>query len=466
MRRAELIELIRNDQRNTNTPLQSWDPSIIPWHPNQPLPPPPTQPLPAPPGQSCASATQTWEPKTGARQPESEAPLTKRQLKHRRNKDSKLNKEFKKLEADINNLKSQMDSLKDKITKASKSANARFKRKKIRCMKRDFNKISEKLKESEAKLELVEQQVPIDPIQGAPLKLHPPNKNKCIEAKIAELNKKIRRVKNKKNKECLIAKREALKTETLRARSAESNWNPEFRLIDGVFDGAYRRYRIYGRPRMDVETSFYIIGRALINLIRRELNSLTSARVQTTMWIRFIREDEEGQERVELAFNSLMTNVYRGSDLFKIVNEMIANMKFQIENPALLNSRFVFDEVLHLDANFYQLNLTRGSSYLSLPDWLVKKKTIVNPHNEDEECFKWAVIAAENVGMTDPQRVSNLRKFTNNYDWSGLKFPVSIENIKDFEMNNDISINVPSVENRDIYICRKGIRRGLKSICY
>ena len=30
MRRAELIELIRNDQRNTNTPLQSWEPSIAP----------------------------------------------------------------------------------------------------------------------------------------------------------------------------------------------------------------------------------------------------------------------------------------------------------------------------------------------------------------------------------------------------------------------------------------------------
>ena len=125
---------------------------------------------------------------------------------------------------------------------------------------------------------------------------------------------------------------------------------------------------------MDVETFFNRIRRALINLIRRKLNSLNSARVQTTTWIRFIREDEEGQEKVELAFNSLMMNVYRGSNLFKIVNEMIANMKFQIENPALLNSRFVFDEVLHLNANFYQLNLTRGSSYLPLPDWLLKKK--------------------------------------------------------------------------------------------
>ena len=68
-------------------------------------------------------------------------------------------------------------------------------------MKREADKINEKLAESEAKLESIEQQVPMDPIRGAPLKLHPPNKNKCIEAKIAELNKKIRRAKNKKNKE-------------------------------------------------------------------------------------------------------------------------------------------------------------------------------------------------------------------------------------------------------------------------
>ena len=89
-----------------------------------------------------------------------------------------------------------------------------------------------------------------------------------------------------------------------------------------------------------------------------------------------------------------MTNVYRGSDLEQIVDEMIAHMKTQTENPVLLNSRFRFDEVLFLDANFHMLTLMRGSSYLPLPDWLARKKAIINPQNDDEECFKWAVIAA------------------------------------------------------------------------
>ena len=168
--------------------------------------------------------------------------------------------------------------------------------------------------------------------------------------------------------------------QTKREGLKEPVWN--FKELEQAFSGAYRSYRINGRPRMDVETFFHRIRGDLIDLIKQELNNLNSARVQMTTWIRFVREDEEGQERVELAFNNLMMNVYGGSDLGQIVNEMIASMKFHIENPALLNSRFVFNEVLCLDTNFYQLNLTRESSYLPLPDWLARKKVIINPKNE------------------------------------------------------------------------------------
>ena len=48
-----------------------------------------------------------------------------------------------------------------------------------------------------------------------------------------------------------------------------------------------------------------------------------------------------------------MTEIRQGSDLDEIIDEMLAHMKKQIENPALTNSRFVFDEVLFLDVNFH-----------------------------------------------------------------------------------------------------------------
>ena len=90
-----------------------------------------------------------------------------------------------------------------------------------------------------------------------------------------------------------------------------------------------------------------------------------------------------------------MESIYRGSDLEKIVDEMFSHMKSQIENPVLLNSRFVFNEVLFLDVNFHQLNLTRGSSYLPLPKFILNKKVVINPQNDDEECFRWTFIIAD-----------------------------------------------------------------------
>ena len=57
-----------------------------------------------------------------------------------------------------------MEVLEDKITKASESTNARVKRKKIRSMKREADKIIEKLRESEATLRSLESRIPKDPI--------------------------------------------------------------------------------------------------------------------------------------------------------------------------------------------------------------------------------------------------------------------------------------------------------------
>ena len=187
-------------------------------------------------------------------------------------------------------------------------------------------------------------------------------------------------MKKKKNREALIVKREALK--------AELNWNSVVRLIEQAFGSAYSKYRIDGGP-MDPDTFFNKIRRSLIDLIRKETRG-RSVRAQTSVWIRF-RKDED---LVDLVFNSLMTNIYNLNDIEGIVLEVINNMKYQIEKPTLLYSRFIFKEVLYMDINTHQLNLTRGSSYLPLPDWLARKKAIINPKNEDQDCFKWAVIAA------------------------------------------------------------------------
>ena len=89
-----------------------------------------------------------------------------------------------------------------------------------------------------------------------------------------------------------------------------------------------------------------------------------------------------------------MTPVYMFNDIDSIVQSMINHMAQQVENPALRDSKFVFDSIMYTDISIHRLILTRGSSYIPLPDWLAKKKAILNPKNLDIKCFKWSVIAA------------------------------------------------------------------------
>ena len=172
-----------------------------------------------------------------------------------------------------------------------------------------------------------------------------PKTNKRIKNKIAELNRKIRRAKGK-TKRNLIAKRDALQLQPL---------DPTPKLIEGAFSGAYSRYRIDGVEGMDLDTFFSKTRDSILVTLRRE-TAHRAIRSQTTTWIRFMK----GSEYVDPAFNSRMTPVYNLNDIDDIVRSMIGHMAQQVENPALRDSKFVFDLVIRMEINIHRLNLTRG----------------------------------------------------------------------------------------------------------
>ena len=117
-----------------------------------------------------------------------------------------------------------------------------------------------------------------------------------------------------------------------RLKSGESNeWGP--RELHGTFGGAYRRHRIDGVERMDVETFSDRTRNYIKNLIIKETKG-RAARTQAITWIRFTRDDVE---TINLAFNSRMMTVYDLNDNGEIVNAMLEHMAQQIENPALRN---------------------------------------------------------------------------------------------------------------------------------
>ena len=55
----------------------------------------------------------------------------------------------------------------------------------------------------------------------------------------------------------------------------------------------------------------------------------------------------------------------------------------------------------------------------------------------------------------NPERISSLTKFEDNYDWTGLDFPTPINGFREFEKRNNIGIHVLGLDEKDIYILRR-----------
>ena len=186
---------------------------------------------------------------------------------------------------------------------------------------------------------------------------------------------------------------------------------------------------------------------------------MNSAKIQFILWLKFRKQEGDEEIMIDRAFNSKITEFFKASDFNKLIEEMFSRIKTQVKNPALPASRFSLDQVLHLHIDFHKLNLTRGSSYIALPDWISKKKAGINPKNEDQECFKLAVTVVLNHGeiSNHPERISNIKPYTNNYNWTRLEFLVAVNKINRSEKYNpSIAVNVLAIgKGKELYVCRR-----------
>ena len=169
--------------------------------------------------------------------------------------------------------------------------------------------------------------------------------------------------------------------------------------------GAYRSFVISGAPKTDTDSSFDQTKPHIKMLIKIQLKEMGSANIIMILWVKWKKpimplieldpEDVENAQdldgntgdnctRVEMPFNSLMTEFFEGSYINDLMQCMLAHIKTQVENPRMPENSFTLNKIMHLYINFHRLELTRGSSYIELPEWIKRKKTVINPQNKDE----------------------------------------------------------------------------------
>ena len=206
--------------------------------------------------------------------------------------------------------------------------------------------------------------------------------------------------------------------------------------------GFARQFRIEGIPRHGPREFMQIARRDILNLMRENRQT----RVRMILTCEMTRKElfSENIQILNSYFNSETVENLEASNQSVIYNTFIQTIEERIQNFNQRGSNWRFQRVLFLDVHFTDFIPLRGSTYFPLPKKIATKKAVINMKNDDDQCFKWSVTRALNPVDVHPERITKeLKDQSERLDWSGLKFPVDLNQIAIFEkFNPSISINV------------------------
>ena len=119
-------------------------------------------------------------------------------------------------------------------------------------------------------------------------------------------------------------------------------------------------------------------------------------------------------------FNSERYINLESTDVKNILAQMILEIKDHIYYFQQGDSGWYFKEVKSLEIHTVDYKPIKGSSYIPLPDFLMRKKAIINMENKNDKCFLWCVLRCLHPKQWHEERVAYLREYENDLNFKGI----------------------------------------------
>lgn len=212
--------------------------------------------------------------------------------------------------------------------------------------------------------------------------------------------------------------------------------------------GIFGTVDIKPKTQLDVETFIRLSWGKIRNTISEGLAEKKGLKVEILLHVEMVRIIPATSENnyANPIFRSASRVILESSDLDEEIAQMEDKIKESMEAFNAKGSGWTFGHIEKLEIQLNEYKPLKGSSYIPLPKKLAAKKAIVNVKNEDQQCFKWAILSAlhhEEVDQKSSHRVKQYEKWTDELRFDGIDFPASFRGIDRFEkLNEGIKVNV------------------------
>ena len=138
-------------------------------------------------------------------------------------------------------------------------------------------------------------------------------------------------------------------------------------------------------------------------------------KIQLTMAINFIStndSDETSAMHTKSDNVEIMIGIEKDEIMEKRFNSPLQRYLKNLEE-SMKGSKFVFDSVDLLYYKLHKISLNRSGSYADSPKWLKHEKPTLNPKNNDDKCFHYAITVALNYKniKNNPERLTKIKPF-------------------------------------------------------
>ncbi|GET65608.1 uncharacterized protein LOC114537920 [Rhizophagus irregularis DAOM 181602=DAOM 197198] len=207
------------------------------------------------------------------------------------------------------------------------------------------------------------------------------------------------------------------------------------------------------------------------NILQDERNRLGSIKVRIGIFATIRRLDsyleglfgdgnfseDDGVEyiyRYNIPFKTRNMPILPSTDINGTFNFALARIMQKVEDYVNYGSGWEFYRVEKIFIEISQFQPPTGAGHIPLPKDLATKKGVVNPANDDDKCFQWAILAALHPVEKNAERISKYKEYVNELNFEGIEFPVQADEVilRRFERQNP-TIALCICEWRDHRLC-------------
>ena len=202
----------------------------------------------------------------------------------------------------------------------------------------------------------------------------------------------------------------------------------------------------------------------LFDFLKSKANTLKDfLRNHRNIKVRFIlvcnMQKQEGSIKIQdkVYFHSNTHINLNSTDVKKLLNKLFREIIENVSTYTKNGSGWYFKEVINLEIHTIEYMPIKGSSYIPLPEWIIRKKAIVSLRNNDSKCFIWSILRYLHPREKNDCRLKDLKQYEFSLNTKGITFPMKVKDIDKFEkLNPDLpGINVFSITGNTIYPLRE-----------